>query len=81
MVIGHDLILQLGPMADFKHQVLQWDGAAVLMKEPISFPGQTDLTSRKMHDVLVQTTEPDSKIEATEIMVTIIEINYSKSGL
>ena len=34
MIIGRDLMVQLGLMADFKRQVLQWDGATVHMKEP-----------------------------------------------
>ena len=32
MIIGRDLMVKLGPKADFKHQVLQWDGATVHMK-------------------------------------------------
>ena len=32
MIIGCNLMVQLGLMADFKRQVLQWDGATVPMK-------------------------------------------------
>ena len=32
MIIGRDLMVQLVLTADFKHQILQWDGATVLMK-------------------------------------------------
>ena len=32
MIFGHDLMVQLGISDDFKHQVLQWDGATVPMK-------------------------------------------------
>ena len=32
MIIGCKLMVQLGLMADFKRQVLQWDGATVPMK-------------------------------------------------
>ena len=34
IIIGHELIMQLGLTADFKRQILQWEGATVPMKEP-----------------------------------------------
>ena len=34
MIILHDLIVQIGLMANFKHQVLQWYDTAVPMKDP-----------------------------------------------
>ena len=39
MIIGRDLMVQLGLTADFKRQVLQWDGATVHMKDPRSLLG------------------------------------------
>ena len=32
MIIGRDSMVQLGLTAEFKHQVLQWDGATVPIK-------------------------------------------------
>ena len=55
MIIGHDLVVQLGLTANFKRQVLQWDGAAVPMKYPIELLGKQYLTSSEMHDVVMQT--------------------------
>ena len=34
MIIGRDLMVQLGLLADFKRQVLQQDGAKVPVKNP-----------------------------------------------
>ena len=34
MIIGGDLMVQLGLTSYFKRQVLHWDGATVHMKEP-----------------------------------------------
>ena len=34
MIIGRDLMVQLGLTEDFQRQVIQWDGATVHMKEP-----------------------------------------------
>ena len=53
MIIGHDLMLQTGIMAKFKRQALQWDGATVHMKEPSSLLCQSDLTKRKMREVVM----------------------------
>ena len=44
MIIGRDLMAQLGLTADFKRQVLQWDGATAHMKEPSGMLGQYNLT-------------------------------------
>ena len=56
-------------MADFKRQVLQWDGAAVLIKDPRSFLGQKTLKRHKMHQVVIYTEEPPSTREDIEMMV------------
>ena len=81
MIIGRDLMIQLGLIDDFKQQVLQWDGATVHMKEPRNLLGQSDLTKRKICEVAIQTAEPASNREATERMVKILENNYAKSDL
>ena len=46
---------QLGLMANFKHQLLQWDGATVPMKKPRSLLDKSDLNKRKMREVVMQT--------------------------
>ena len=53
MIIGSDLMVQVGPMADFKRQVLQWDGAKVSMKEPIGLLGKSYLNEHEMCDVVM----------------------------
>ena len=52
-IIGRDLMVQLGPTSNFKHQVLQWDGATVHMKESRNLLGQSDLTRREMREVVM----------------------------
>ena len=49
-------MVQLGFLVNFKRQVLQWDDATVPTKEPIGLLGKTDLTSRDMYEVVMQTT-------------------------
>ena len=58
MIIGRGMMVQLGLTSDFKRQVFQWDGATVHMKEPSSLIGKSDLSKRKMREVVMQTAEP-----------------------
>ena len=81
MIIGRDLMVKLCLTADFKHEVPQLDGVTVPIKEPIGILGKTYLTSREMHQVLMQTAEPVSKIEDNERLVKILNNNYEKSDL
>ena len=55
MIIGRELMVQLGLSSEFKRQVLQWDGIIVPMKEHISPLGKSDLTSRKIHEMVMKT--------------------------
>ena len=50
-------MLQICVMADFKHQVLQYDDTAVPIKDPRSFLGQEDLTISYMFKMVIQTAE------------------------
>ena len=56
MIIGCNLMVQLGLFADFKRQFLQWDGVTIPMRYPISLLGKTDLTSFEVRDVVMHTT-------------------------
>ena len=51
------------------------------MKESSGLLGKTDLTSRKMRKAVMQTPGKVSTREATERMVKILEITYTKSYL
>ena len=61
MIIGRDLMVQLGLLANFKHKFLQWDGATLPMKESIGLLGNLYLSKRKMRKVVMQTAELDYK--------------------
>ena len=55
MIIGRDLMIQLGLSDNFKRQFLQWGGATVHMKGPSGLLGKSDLTKRKMREVVMHT--------------------------
>ena len=65
MIICRDLMVQIGPTADFRCQFLQWDSTTVHMKEPSSLLVQYDITKREMRKVAIYTEEPASTREAT----------------
>ena len=65
MIIGSYLMVQLCLAVDFKRQVLQWDGATLYMKEPRGLLGKSNLTKRKICEVLMHTAEADSTQEST----------------
>ena len=69
-------MVQLGILANFKCQFLQWYGITVTMKEPSGLLGETDITSREIRKVEMQTSEPVSTREATDMLVKILIITY-----
>ena len=60
MIIGRDMMVQLGLTTDFKYQFLQWDVSTVHMKEPRSLLVQSNPTKPEIHEVVMQTAEPAS---------------------
>ena len=74
-------MVQLGLMAKSKCQVLQWNGTTVHMKESRNLQGKFNLTKDEMNEVVMQTAEPASTREATDIMAKILDSNYSKDDL
>ena len=79
MIIGRDLMVQLGLTAHFTRQELQWGGDTVYMKEPRSLLGQYDLTKCEMFEMVMQTAEPAYNLEATDRMVKILDSTYVKA--
>ena len=49
------------------------------MKEPSGLIGNFDLNKREMQEVVMQTADPDSTREATDILLKILETTYAKA--
>ena len=81
MIIGHDLMVKLGLLYDFKHKVLQWYGVTATTKESSGLIGQTYLNIREMHEVVMQIAEPAYTREATESLLKILVSTYAKGYL
>ena len=81
MIIGHDTMVQIGLMAEFKCQVIQWDGSTVHTKDTKNLIGKSDLTKRKMREVVIQTSEPASTQESTDQMVKYLTVPMQRHTL
>ena len=81
MIVDCEIVVKLGLKAEFGHQFLEWDCAAVPMKDPVNFIGKPNLTQCKMQEVVMQIEEPYSIIESTGIVVKILDSSYAKADL
>ena len=55
IILGRDLIIQLGLKVEFSRQVLEWYGTVEPIKDPGNFHGQPDLTKCEIQEVVMQT--------------------------
>ena len=81
MIIERDLMVKLFLTDDFKRQFLQWDGATLPMEKPIGLLGNSDLSKRKICEVVKQTSEPAYPIDANCRLVKIIGFKYANEDL
>ena len=44
IIMGHELMVQLGPKENFGWKFLEWDETDITMKDPRNFLGKTSLT-------------------------------------
>ena len=80
-IINRNMMVKLGLSANFKRQLFHLDGATSQMKQPRDMMGQTDLTSREIHEVVMQTSKLVSTREATERLVKTFANTYAESDL
>ena len=60
---------------------MEWDNIVVPLKETGNFLGQPDLTKRGIQQFVMQTSELYSTIEATQIVVKILESTCETADL
>ena len=78
MVICRELMLQLGLKTELSRQLLEWYETVVPMKDPRNVLDQPDLTKIDMQEVVMQTAETASTIEATGFFAETLERTYAK---
>ena len=81
MIIGRDLMIQIGLLNNFRREVIKRDGVTLSVKELICLPGQTYITSSEMRKMLIQIVEQVPAKEATEILVKLSTVPMRRQNL
>ena len=80
MIIGRDLLGQLGIIIDYKSNLIDWEGTKIPMRDYDKFH-KLKLSSKELNVIIHNTTEPLVTEKATERMVKILDSNYHKANL
>ena len=81
MIIGIDMMVQIGLTAAFKDQLLQWDGSVLPMKEQSILIGQKRFSNYQYAQGENTDCINSPPPKATEIMINNIVITYTKVDL
>ena len=77
MMIGRDLMQELGVLIDFQTKTVSWEGICVTMRD---FIADTQ-PYRELHMIMQQSTEPPSVKEQTDRTVRILDAYYEAADL
>ena len=80
MIIGRDLLGQLGMIIDYKDHLIDWEGIKIPMRDYERLR-ELNLTSRELNTIIHNTTEPIVTEKATKRLVKILDSNYHKDNL
>ena len=58
MIMGHDLMVNIRLISNFKYTVLGWDGALVNIKEPLHQTSKYNLSKLNTGQVMIHNIEP-----------------------
>ena len=81
MIIGCELIVHLVMKANFGYKIPEWDETLLPMKAAFNFLGKPNLNKHYMQEVFIQSAEPYSARETTEIVVKTRYSTYSNTLL
>ena len=74
-------MVQLGLNYVFGRKILERDKTVITIKGTVSLIGKPDKNKRDVQELVFQTEEPDSTIEATEIVDKILDHIYTKADI
>ena len=80
MIIGRDLLGQLGIIIDYKNNLIDWEGTKIPMRDYERLR-KLNLSSKDLNVIIQNTTEPIVTQRATERLVKILDSNYRKANL
>ena len=75
MIIGLDLLNDLGVVIDFEKKVLTWDGTDVEM------PQRKNITVQELRTLLAESVEPKSTASIKRRAIHILDAEYKKANL
>jgi hypothetical protein len=78
MIIGRDLMKELGLIIDFSKMAVVWEGISIPMRD---YHKLGKLNKMELNAVIQRSHEPIATQEATERMVKILDSNYKKADL
>ena len=74
MIIGRDLLGQLGMIIDYKNNLIDWEGIKSPMRDYERLR-KLNLSSKELKVIIKNTTEPIVTQRATERLVKILDLN------
>jgi hypothetical protein len=77
MIIGRDLMQELGLNIDFASRTVSWEGSRVAMRDFFD----DSRKYRELHMIMQQSTEPDSVKNQTDHVVRILDAHYEAADL
>lgn len=80
MIIGRDLMVELGLIINFKDKKVSWEGIDMPMRD-FNQLRKLNLSRREMRAVIQASHEPIVTEEATKRMIKILDSNYKKADL
>ena len=80
MIIGRDLLGQLGMIIDYKNKLIDWEGTKIPMRDYDRLH-KLNLSSKELNAIIRNSSEPIVTEKATERLVKILDSNYHKANL
>ena len=76
MIIGRDLLVELGIIIDFKKKTMSWEEAMINM--PTS---SKKLRKTPKYELVILENEPESTISLTKCAIKIMDVEYEAADL
>ena len=78
MIIGCDLLKQLGLVLDFQNETIEWELTTIPM---IDYARLRKVSSKEIQKIIHRTKEPIVTQKATNKIIKILDSNYHKVDL
>ena len=80
IIIGRDLMRELGIVINFNDQTVSWEGTDIPMRD-LNRLRKLKMTKKELNTIIKNSNEPVVTQEATDRMIKILDSNYKKANL